>query len=113
MILEKFGKPDMIFVGTDCSSYSLAGISHHRRKNPETGNLDPVSDYAKKCDSVNLHVKDMIKELNPAIQIWENPRTGLRKMWYMQDLNCQTTTYCRYGFTYMKPTDFSQILIYS
>ena len=27
-------------------------------------------------------------------------------MWYMQDLNLQTTTYCQYGFPYMKPTDF-------
>ena len=27
-------------------------------------------------------------------------------MWYMQDLYRQTTTYCQYGFTYMKPTDF-------
>lgn len=106
MILEKFGKPDVVFVGTDCTTFSLAGISHHRKKNPETGNLDPVSDYAKKCDSVNIHVKELIKELNPAVQIWENPRACLRKMWYMQDLKCQTTTYCRYGFTYMKPTDF-------
>lgn len=106
MILEKFGVPDVVWVGTDCTSFSMAGISHHRKKNAETGNLDPVSDYAKKCDKVNVHVKELIKELNPQIQIWENPRGGLRKMWYMQDLNLQTTTYCQYGFPYMKPTDF-------
>ena len=106
MILEIFGVPDVVWVGTDCTSFSMAGISHHRRKNTETGNLDPVSDYAKKCDKVNVHVKELIKELNPRIQIWENPRGGLRKMWYMQDLNLQTTTYCQYGFPYMKPTDF-------
>ena len=106
MILEKFGKPDVIWVGTDCTTFSIAAISHHRRKNPETGSLDPVSEYAKKCDSTNIHVKELIKELNPTIQIWENPRGGLRKMWYMQDLNRQTTTYCQYGFKYMKPTDF-------
>lgn len=47
MILEQFGKPDIIWVGTDCTSFSCAGISHHRRKNKETGNLDPISDYAK------------------------------------------------------------------
>ena len=27
-------------------------------------------------------------------------------MWFMQDLIRQTTTFCQYGFTYMKPTDF-------
>ena len=30
--------------------FSIAAISHHRRKNKETGNLDPISDYAKFCD---------------------------------------------------------------
>lgn len=80
MILKKFGRPDVVWIGTDCTSFSMAGISHHRKKNPETGNLDPVSDYAKKCDEVNVHVKELIKELNPQIQIWENPRGGLRKM---------------------------------
>ena len=43
MILEKFGVPDVVWVGTDCTSFSMAGISHHRRKNAETGNLDPDS----------------------------------------------------------------------
>lgn len=106
MIIEKFGQPDVIFVGTDCTTFSMAGISRHRVKNEKNGNLDPVSDYAKKCDNVNVHVKELIKQLNPLVQIWENPRGGLRKMWYMQDLIRQTTTYCQYGFPYMKPTDF-------
>ena len=106
MIIESFGYPDVVFIGTDCTTFSVAAISKHRKKNPETGNLDPVSDYAKKCDRTNIHVKQLIKELHPKIQIWENPRAGLRKMWYMQDLYRQTTTYCQYGFAYMKPTDF-------
>ena len=105
-IIEVFGYPDVIFVGTDCSTFSVAAISKHRKKNMQTGNLDPISDKARKCDETNIHVKKIIKELNPSIQIWENPRAGLRKMWYMQDLNRQTTTYCQYGFKYMKPTDF-------
>lgn len=105
MIIEKFGHPDVIWVGTDCTSYSIAAISHHRRKNPETGNLDPISDYAKKCDSMNQHVKQLIKELNPRYYFWENPRAGLRKMVWMQDMPRYTITYCKYGFPYMKPTD--------
>ena len=46
-IVEKFGLPDVIWASPDCTTFSIAAISHHRRKNPETGNLDPVSDYAK------------------------------------------------------------------
>lgn len=105
-ILERFGRPDVIFLGTDCTSFSVAGIGHHRRKNKETGNLDPISEYAKKCDEVNVHCKELIKQLKPTIQIWENPRGGFRKMWYVQDLKRTTTTYCQYGYRYMKPTDF-------
>ena len=53
MVLEKFGKPDVIWASPDCTTFSVAAISKHRRKNPETGNLDPVSDYAKFCDEVD------------------------------------------------------------
>lgn len=106
MIIEKFGRPDICFLGIDCTTFSIAGISHHRRKNTETGNLDPISDYAKKCDRTNKHCIELMKELNPKIVIIENPRGGLRKMNYMQQFKRTTTTYCQYGFPYMKPTDF-------
>ena len=46
-ILDKFGHPDVMWASFDCSSFSLAAISHHRKKNPITGNLDPITDYAK------------------------------------------------------------------
>lgn len=55
-ILNRFGRPDVIWASPDCSTFSIAAISHHRRKNPVTGNLDPVSDYAKFCDMVDQHV---------------------------------------------------------
>lgn len=106
MILEKFGKPNVIFMAFDCTTFSVAGISHHRRKNPETGNLDPISDYAKRCDEIDQHCLQLVKELNPEIYIIENPRAGLRSMSWMQHIPRYTTTYCQYGFKYMKPTDF-------
>lgn len=64
-ILQKFGKPDVIWASPDCSTFSVAAISHHRRKNAETGNLDPISEYAKFCDEVDQHVLQLIDELNP------------------------------------------------
>lgn len=41
-ILNRFGRPDVIWASPDCSTFSIAAISHHRRKNPVTGNLDPI-----------------------------------------------------------------------
>ena len=104
-ILEKFGHPDVIWASPDCTTFSIAAISHHRRKNPETGNLDPISDYAKFCDATDQHVVSLIKELNPTYYFIENPRVGMRKMTWMQDLPRYTVTYCKYGDTRMKPTD--------
>ena len=104
-ILREFGKPDVIWASPDCSTFSIAGISHHRRKNPVTGNLDAVSDYAKFCDKVDQHVLQLIKELNPKFYFIENPRGGMRKMDFIQGLPLYTVTYCQYGDTRMKPTD--------
>lgn len=78
-ILEKFGHPDVIWASPDCTSYSVSAISKHRRKNKETGSLDPISEYAKFCDTVNKHVVELIKELNPKYWFIENPRGGYAK----------------------------------
>ena len=103
-IIEKFGRPDVIWASPDCTTYSIAAISHHRRRD-ENGNLSPVSNYAKYCDEVNTHVINLIKELNPKYFFIENPVGGLRKMDFMQDLPRHTVTYCQYGDSRMKPTD--------
>lgn len=103
-ILERFGKPDVIWASPDCTSYSIAAISHHRKKEVD-GNLAPVSEYAKFCDSVNKHVLELIKELKPQYFFIENPRGGLRKMNFMQGIPRYTVTYCQYGDNRMKPTD--------
>lgn len=104
-IIKEFGRPDVIWASPDCSTFSIAAISHHRRKNVITGNLDPVSDYAKFCDEVDKHVLNLIYELNPKYWFIENPRGGLRKMIWMNGLPRYTVTYCQYGDTRMKPTD--------
>lgn len=103
-IIDRFGRPDVIWASPDCTSYSLAAISHHRVKNKETGNLDPITDYAKFCDNVNAHVIDLIHELNPKYFFIENPRGGLCNMTFMQGIPKYLVTYCQYGDTRMKPT---------
>ena len=103
-IIDRFGHPDVIWASPDCTSYSLAAISHHRVKNKETGNLDPITDYAKFCDKVNAHVIGLIHELNPNYFFIENPRGGLCNMTFMQGIPKYLVTYCQYGDTRMKPT---------
>lgn len=104
-IIEQFEVPDIIWTSPNYTTFSITAISHHRRKNPQTGSLDPVSDYAKFCDVVDQHVLELIRELNPKYYFIENPRGGMRKMPWMQDLPRYTVTYCQYGDNRMKPTD--------
>ena len=72
------GIPDIIWASPDCTTYSIASISKHRKKNEDTGNLDPVSDYAKFCDKTNKHLMYLINEINPKYYFIENPRGAFR-----------------------------------
>ena len=110
-IIREYGRPDVIWASPDCSTFSIAAISHHRRRNPDTGNLEPVSEYAKFCDEVDKNVLKLIHELKPKYWFIENPRGGMRKMDFMQGLPRYTLTYCQYELDKpvnerrMKPTD--------
>lgn len=99
------GKPDIIWASPDCTTYSVAAIYYHRKRNDWTGSLEAVTDYAKFCDQTNKHVISLIKELNPKYYFIENPRGALRKMDFMQGLPRYTVTYCQYGEKRMKPPD--------
>lgn len=103
-ILERFGRPDVIWASPDCTSYSIAAISHHRTRE-EDGNLVPKSDYAKLSDGVNANVLQLIRDLAPDYYYIENPRGGMRKMAFMAGLPRYTVWYCTYGDTRAKPTD--------
>lgn len=103
-IIERFGRPDVVWASPDCTTYSVAAISKHRSREQD-GNLTPISEYAKRCDEINTHVVELIKELAPKYWFIENPRGGLRKMHFMQGLPRYTVTYCQYGERRMKPTD--------
>lgn len=102
-IVERFGNPDVIWASPDCTTFSIAAISHHRRQAINT--LKPVSEYAKFCDKVDRNVLKLIRELQPSLYFIENPRGGMRKMDFMRDLPRYTVTYCKYGDFRMKPTD--------
>lgn len=98
------GVPDVIWASPDCTTYSVAAISKHRRRD-QNGNLYPVSEYAKQCDEYNKRLIELIKELRPRYWFIENPRAGMRKMDFIKGLPRYTVTYCQYGEKRMKPTD--------
>jgi site-specific DNA-cytosine methylase len=100
------GVPDVVWMSPDCTSYSIAAISHHRKKNAATGELEPQSEYAIFCDSVNKHIINVVvNELKPKFYFIENPRGGMRKMGFVQEIPRYTVTYCQYGDNRQKPTD--------
>jgi hypothetical protein len=101
--------PDVVWASPDCTTYSIAAVSSHRRNRTE-----PVSDYATKCDNVNKHWISLIKnwqEVNPKMVFFiENPRGMLRHMPFMKDFKRHTVWYCQYHTeehpeTRAKPTD--------
>lgn len=96
--------PDVVWASPDCTTYSIAACSTHRENS-----IYPKSEYAKKCDRVNLHFISLINEwlfVNPDLIFFiENPRGMLRKMPFMQGFDRHTVWYCQYGDSRAKPTD--------
>ena len=96
--------PNIVWASPDCTTYSIAAVSKHRRNRTE-----PVSEYAVKCDNVNQHWIGLIREyleLNPNLVFFiEIPRGMLRHMPWMKDFKRHTVWYCKYGDDRAKPTD--------
>lgn len=101
-------EPDVVWASPDCTTYSIAACSVHRRGNKTEG-FTPVSDYAIKCDEVNRHWIGLINEwllINPDLVFFiENPRGLLRHMDFMKGFKRHTVWYCKYGDDRAKPTD--------
>ncbi|NCA81001.1 MAG: hypothetical protein EOM76_12655, partial [Sphingobacteriia bacterium] len=47
--------PDIVWASPDCTTYTIAAIITHRN------GTEPKSEYAKKCDQVNVHFIGLIK----------------------------------------------------
>jgi hypothetical protein len=104
LILEKFGKPDIIWASPPCTKFSVMTIYRNWKKNKD-GTYAPQNQQT--IDSINLvkHTLDLIKILNPKFWIIENPRAMLRKQPFMPNDKRKTVTYCQYGLEYQKATD--------
>lgn len=98
MLPKEWRNPDFVWFSPPCESFSLSGNSMYLGF--PTG--------AKTYIGLALAYKciELIQDLKPKYWIIENPRAGLRSVWFMRPLNRTTACYCQYGFKNMKPTDF-------
>lgn len=102
--LKRWDSIDYIHASPDCTTYSIAAVSHHRNKD-----LSPKSESAKVADEVLNHLIFLLNELKPTYFTIENPVGMFRKTPQMKLLSRKyfhkKITYCQYGDTRMKPTD--------
>lgn len=103
MILNKFGRPDIIWASPPCTAFSVAAIGHHWTGGK--GAYIPKTDFAQISQDIVKYTLYLIEQLKPKYWFIENPRGVLRKMTFMKDIPRYTVTYCQYGDTRMKPTD--------
>lgn len=95
--------PDFIWASPDCTTFTVAALGTHRN------GTEPKTDYARKCDRVNIHMHELIRhylKINPKLIFYiENPRGMMRKMPFVKDIPRATVWYCRYQDSRAKPTD--------
>ena len=96
-MLPKGFKPDIIWCSPPCETFSLSGNSYYFGY--------PTNSRAYIGMALVYKCLEIIRELKPKFWIIENPRAGLRNVWFMKPLEKTTVTYCQYGFNNMKPTD--------
>lgn len=94
---KEWRKPQVIWASPPCETFSLSGNSLFMGY-PTTTRAYIGMALAYKCI-------ELIMEIKPRYWFIENPRAGLRSMWFMKPLQKDTVTYCQYGDKRMKPTD--------
>lgn len=97
------GEPNVIWMGTPCTGFSVASIGKHWGGGkgayiPKTQTALLGMALAKKC-------AEIVGWFPNAIYAIENPRGVLRKLPILAHLPRRTITFCAYGERRMKPTD--------
>lgn len=94
-------EPNIIWASLPCTTYSLAGVGHHRN---EDGS--PKTEFAEKSDRLAVRMVEILLAFPDALWYVENPRALLRTKDFMRPLGEPVTIWwCRYGDKSAKPTD--------
>jgi hypothetical protein len=96
-IPKRYRKPFVVWFSPPCESFSLSGNSLYLGF--------PIKPKAYIGLVLAYKCIEMIQNLKPTYWFIENPRAGLRSVWFMKPLHRKTVTYCQYGERRMKPTD--------
>ena len=97
MLSKEWRKPDLLWFSPPCETFSLASDNWYMGFPTKSKSYIGLA-LAYKCIEI-------IRDINPKYWIIENPRAGLRTVWFMKPLPKTTVTYCQYGDNRMKPTD--------
>lgn len=97
MLPKEWRKPNIIWFSPPCQTFSLGGNSMFMGFPTNSKTYIGLA-LVYKCIEV-------IQKLKPKYWIIENPRAGLRSVWFMKPLQRTSVSYCQYGFKNMKPTD--------
>jgi hypothetical protein len=97
------GTPDFIWASPPCTTFSIASVSHHWRKEGDA--MVPKHQGAANALALVEATLRLIHAVGPRYWLMENPRGMLRKFPLMASYQRRTVTYCQYGDTRMKPTD--------
>jgi hypothetical protein len=98
-------QPDIILASPPCESFSVLNIGKNWTRETDIPSNAPKTESARLGLALVNRTVEIIKQLQPAFFIIENPRAKLRKLEPLRFYDRRTVTYCQYGLTTMKPTD--------
>ena len=97
MLPKEWRNPDIIWASPPCETFSMAGHNYYMGF--------PTNSKCYIGLALVYKTIEVIRDLKPKYWFIENPRAGLRSVWFMKPLPRYTVTYCQYGLKRMKPTD--------
>ena len=97
MLPKEWRNPDIVWASPPCETFSMCGHNYYMGC--------PTNSKCYIGLALVYKTIEVIRDLKPKYWFIENPRAGLRSVWFMKPLQRYTVTYCQYGFTRMKPTD--------
>lgn len=97
------GEPDVIWMGTPCTGFSVASIGTHWGGGK--GAYIPKTETALLGMALARKCAEIVSWFPKAVYGIENPRGVLRKLPILDHLPRRTITFCAFGERRMKPTD--------